>query len=371
MEQQMVGSVGKYAGWWTLVAALGCSGESAVVGANKTQATGGETSMSAESSGTVTRYLDLIRDAPGACLPTQLPVEDDHTAACKIFTATTDPERCPCDSANRGPATDAARDVVRNTVREREFCDGQGTPACSDFCVCEDLEASGQALAECMGGGETASDGWCYVAPDDGIGSPSVVADCTTEVHAKIRFMNGAAMPAGELAVLACSGGAQRVTARAPLGSVCVPSAEADASFSGFHTDEVSVDFGSPACESGICVVQQFQGRVSCPLGRPVLGNDRSCLVPDTTSLVIVGVPPQLVARPPSLGSTCSCRCAGPGTGPFCDCPEGLECRALIDALGLPGDEQAGSYCVPPASPFSTVETCLDNLEVCRGDRPY
>ena len=43
-------------------------------------------------------------------------------------------------------------------------------------------------------------------------------------------------------------------------------------------------------------------------------------------------------------GSMCTCHCAGPGEGPFCDCPSGFQCLELIEDLETP---EAGSYCVP------------------------
>ena len=44
----------------------------------------------------------------------------------------------------------------------------------------------------------------------------------------------------------------------------------------------------------------------------------------------------------------CSCRCDGPaGTGPFCACGDGFECREQVRALGVTSSELSGSYCVP------------------------
>ena len=44
----------------------------------------------------------------------------------------------------------------------------------------------------------------------------------------------------------------------------------------------------------------------------------------------------------------CSCRCDGEeGTGSFCTCSAGFECRAEVRDLGLSSPALAGSYCVP------------------------
>jgi hypothetical protein len=175
--------------------------------------------------------------------------------------------------------------------------------------------------------------------------------------------MNGARLGA-DPAYLACSGAPPTPPPRAPLGSVCVPTDEANPAFSGFQFEDVTVDVGTPACESGVCLVEQFQDGASAG----------ECLTPDSHRAVTVSVRPQLVNRPPSLGSTCSCRCAGPGDGPFCDCGKTLECVPLIDELGLGDDAYAGSYCVPrgavPGPPLD-LETCRENPRACSEDRPY
>jgi hypothetical protein len=348
-----------------------------VVGANDAGGpggAGGAGAKAADVSVTVTRYMTPIRDDAGVCLPTELPIEEDGTAGCKIFTTSVS-ESCACDAVNRAPVSASQRDATRQLAREYEYCDGPDTPACADLCVCENLEAVGDALGACLSDESTSTHGWCYVAPAQGIGSPELVATCTDESRQRIRFMNGARLGT-DRAYLACSGPSPSPRPPAGLGSVCVPNDEADPTFNGFRFEDVTVDVGSSACDSGICLVEQFQGRVSCPLGNASLesGFSTSCRTPASHRVVTVKVPPQLVNRPPSLGSTCSCRCAGPGDGPFCDCGATLECVPLIDSLGLGDDAYAGSYCVPRGAvpgPARDVDTCDVNPQACREDRPY
>ena len=376
MHKEMARLVGQFCGWGLLLGALGCSGESAVVGANDMEGasgTGGAGVTGGAVSGTVTRYMTPITDGAGLCLPTELPIGDDGTAACKIFTTSVS-ESCACDAVNRAPVSASQRDATRKLARESSYCDEPGTPACADLCVCENLEAVGDALGACLTDESTTADGWCYVAPAQGIGSPTLVATCPVESRQKIRFMNGAELGMGR-SFLACSGTGPSPHPPAPLGSVCVPNDEADPTFSGYQFGDVTVDVGSPACDSGTCLVEQFQGRVSCPLGNASLesGFSTSCRTPDSHRVVTVQVRPQLVDRPPSLGSTCSCRCAGPGDGPFCDCGAALECVPLIASLGLGDAAYAGSYCVPRGAvpgPQNSVDTCVDNPRACSEDRP-
>lgn len=374
MDEKMLRLVGRFCGWGMLLGALGCSGESAVVGGNDVEgAAGSEADKPGEGAGTVTRYVAPISDGEGLCLPTELPIEADGTAACKIFT-TRVADTCACDAVNRSAVSASQGDAVRQYAAENGYCDESGTPACADLCVCENLEATGDALVACLTDEASTADGWCYVAPDQGIGVPRLVADCAAAPRVRIRFMNGALFDK-ERAFVACSAAAPAPTQRAALGSVCVPRDEADPTFSGFDRKNVTVDLGASTCASGVCLVNQFQGRVSCPYGQqsPSSESAPSCRTPDSHRAVTVKVLPQLVSRPPSLGSTCSCRCAGPGDGPFCECGADLECVPLIDALGLGDDAYAGSYCVPrgaAAGPPDGQPNCYDDPQACSEDRP-
>ena len=135
----------------------------------------------------------------------------------------------------------------------------------------------------------------------------------------------------------------------------------------GFEINHVVLDNNVDGCTSGLCIVQGFQGRVSCPYGTV---GEHECMVPGSGASVTVPVRPQLVSRSPSLGATCTCRCDGPGDGPFCSCGAGQVCKPLIADFGIdgPAREQAGSYCVPDApEPTNDVTTCADEPEACSG----
>jgi hypothetical protein len=359
----------RWAGSWGLLAVLGCSGgESAVVGGNDNSALQGAGASPAQEGGQVKRTLTEITNAPDRCLPGPLPRDADGTAACKVFALSTDGS-CACDGANRTPTTDAIRDTVVERARRDGLCDGADGPNCEEACVCENLEATGDSLDACLAGAEEA-DGWCYVVPDAGIGSAPV--ECDTDFHGQVRFAGTAQPNKEEQLFLACSETSQSVGQKLALGSVCVASEEQYPAFSGFALDEVVVDTGSDACASGICLVEGFQGRVTCPLGSPA--GEGACAIPGSGQRVLVEVQSQLIARPPSVASTCSCRCAGPGPGPFCSCTERQICAPLIADFGLPGDDLAGSYCVPAGAVVdpSTLppDVCADDPAQCSADRP-
>jgi hypothetical protein len=375
---ETAGGAGK-AWWCAVLGLLACSGESAVVGGNRSQADGiggaadgGGGSSQSENLGKVRRLISGISSRPGLCLPSQLPLDADGTAACKVFTTSAKGASCVCDAPNRVPVTDAVRAAVLGQAKSELDCDQPEGPACPDLCVCEDLEAVGSELTSCLSGQEVEGNGWCYVAPAQGIGALN--APCPSEPQAQVRFMGNAAFGQEERGFMACSDASESQAGKRPLGAVCVPSDELSASFPGFRTGEIVVDMSSTSCASGTCLVEGFQGRVSCPLGsKTSAGADRACVLPTSNQRVSVDVAPQLVSRPPSVAATCSCRCAGPGDGPFCTCEQGQECVPLVADLGLPGDHFAGSYCVPRGALTEPTDnlTCADVPERCSGDRPY
>jgi hypothetical protein len=161
------------------------------------------------------------------------------------------------------------------------------------------------------------------------------------------------------------------------LGGPCVPPDELDEHFPGYEINEVSIDTGSNGCESGICLVNHMQGRVSCPYGQTAEQalNAPACFVPETSQPVRVAVSPQRMGRHAGVVSTCSCRCAGPGAGPFCECPSGMECAPLIEANEMLGNSDwAGSYCVAAGTTYNpSIETplCQNAPNDCGDPMPY
>ena len=120
------------------------------------------------------------------------------------------------------------------------------------------------------------------------------------------------------------------------------------------------VELGSRQCASGLCLVNHFRGRVTCPYGQPdaqETSPDARCAVPPSGTPVSVGVNPQHTIRRSADSVYCSCRCAGPGPGPFCQCPEGYSCTPLVDDLKLSGSGSviAGSYCTKQGYEFFNV----------------
>ena len=136
------------------------------------------------------------------------------------------------------------------------------------------------------------------------------------------------------------------------VGDPCTPEDEYTPTFPGYSFGEVNVESKSFQCETRVCLVNHFQGRVSCKYGQatPSATSTASCHLPgDPMTLVTAQVTPQLHSRQADAAVYCSCRCDGPDSNArYCKCPSGYACTHLVDSLTIPGAKAqlAGSYCV-------------------------
>ena len=159
------------------------------------------------------------------------------------------------------------------------------------------------------------------------------------------------------------------------VGAPCVPDAEYSAGFAPFSLRELYLESSSLECATRLCLVNHFQGRVSCPFGQDGPDDERPCPLPgahDESERVRSFVPAWDLDRPPSRAVYCSCRCAGPDPNArYCECPSGYECRALVPELGFENAQLVGSYCIKADTEFEPSEvggaTCADapNDERC------
>jgi hypothetical protein len=202
------------------------------------------------------------------------------------------------------------------------------------------------------------------------------------------------------------------------VGDPCTPEDEYRQDFNGYQLTEVNVESKSFQCETRVCVVNHFQGRVSCPYGQTGMNPDivtptspdykqptdpARCRVPGTNGkhcidsstppkpvdcpedapgltnidAITVPVDPQRIYRNAQDTVYCSCRCQGPDkTARYCTCPSGYECSELVKELGLGPSELAGSYCVKSGTvydPMAAVppDTCLSDGSMQKVDNRY
>lgn len=133
------------------------------------------------------------------------------------------------------------------------------------------------------------------------------------------------------------------------VGDPCTPEDEYSPTFAGFDEGETNAETRSFQCETRVCLVNHFRGRVSCPYGNTDATGGGTCYLPGSKDQVTPNtVRPQLLERRPEDAVYCSCRCAGPDSNArYCECPSGFECAEIIpnfEELGV--GERAGSYCI-------------------------
>jgi hypothetical protein len=189
-------------------------------------------------------------------------------------------------------------------------------------------------------------------------------------------------------AALACEPGG--------VGDPCTPEDEYQQDFNGFQVTEVNVESRSFQCATRLCLVNHFQGRVSCRLGQEASEADNTatnttwapkCSIPGTVvdranraskDNINVPVPAQLLKRQTEQAVYCSCRCDGPDKNArYCECPEGFQCEPLVDDLKITegAGQLAGSYCIRSGSEYDTRDhfkgapDCKANPKDCGCDK--
>jgi len=306
-------------------------------------------------------------DGGPLCLPEALPIDPETgNAACFVLSARQETD-CSCAAAGYSPVSDELSRVTRQTMRLSGFCSPSiganiSQIPCEEVCVCKVDPAVGSSLSKCQSESEpdAATTGWCYVSDAGDAAQQALVEDCPMNQKQRLRFFGAVTEhpedePQDERLFLGCP--FPRPVKK--LGERCPSVSEYGTKFHGFDVKTVNVEDHSPLCETGICLQNHFQGRVSCPYGQAKGSED--CLVAGGNDAVIGRVVPQLVARPADVASICSCQCAGYGPGPYCTCPENMQCEDLVINLDVAPTPLAGSYCIPAGSqydPQGDTTTC-------------
>ncbi len=179
------------------------------------------------------------------------------------------------------------------------------------------------------------------------------------------------------LFVTALSGLAATGCPAGGVGDPCIPEDEYTATFSGFGIGEANVESRSFQCETRVCIVNHFQGRVSCPYGYDGDPNSTTpntshgqCLIPSSPDPVTAVVDAQLLARRADSTVYCSCRCDGDDkSAKYCSCPNGYSCTPLVPNLGFGKTNLAGKYCLKNGTEYTSTATggptCSDKAGSC------
>jgi hypothetical protein len=181
------------------------------------------------------------------------------------------------------------------------------------------------------------------------------------------------------------------------VGDPCIPEQEYLPSFTGFDPKEVNVESKSFQCQTRLCLVNHFRGRVTCPYGQnpdgtPVAGTqsctpngNAGCCTPGvdqpvdgkdpstgmylnprydaTTGFGQAAVPPQCADRTADRAVYCSCRCANvdgrtDDGANYCTCPDGFTCTQLVSAIPNIAAELTGAYCIKNNTAFDPTNSC-------------
>jgi hypothetical protein len=182
------------------------------------------------------------------------------------------------------------------------------------------------------------------------------------------------------------------------VGDPCVPEDEYNTDFAGFKVTEENIESRSFQCQTRICLVNHFQGRVSCPYGQgktpgdpKMLGcqsatstdadKDKPCCVPGTDTGIdseVCGQCGTTSKRDAAQAVYCSCRCdvadgqpADPNFN-FCECPTGYTCSQIRPFVGLGDANLSGKYCIKEGTEFVNEGDCGSvqghfNATQCKG----
>ncbi len=164
----------------------------------------------------------------------------------------------------------------------------------------------------------------------------------------------------------------------AGVGDPCTPEKEYDRTFSGFDEREVLFESKSFQCETRLCLVNHFRGRVSCPYGQTKDGSapngaKGACVVPGSADPVVgkdgdangKAVPAGCVDRTADKAVYCSCRCANidgrtDDGANYCTCPDGFHCGQLGSSIGTINEGLTGGFCVKDGTDYNKAQACGD-----------
>jgi hypothetical protein len=190
------------------------------------------------------------------------------------------------------------------------------------------------------------------------------------------------------------------------VGDPCVPEAEFNTASGAAVPSDLGIDVNSVQCETRVCLIHYFKGRVSCPYGNGLKGgqatagakcrqvgdkrnyftingeNGGALCCPQLGDIdekpINLPVEAQCKSRPAKDAVYCSCRCDVPDDPEIdknqvqlCKCPSGYACVPLCDQkhgnCGVVPKGKWGSYCVKEGKNGSQYNPEADETTKCGG----
>lgn len=147
-------------------------------------------------------FTELMRPTP--CFPRQLPVVGDGADCALTVTTIVASSACDCGARALDSASQKLRSASLATLERESYCGHAGEVACEDLCVCVVPQLRGSDGVRCRNE-PSAKDltGWCYVAPEQGLGDKSQLAMCNDEQARTVHLLGPAYQPNNAL-VLSC-----------------------------------------------------------------------------------------------------------------------------------------------------------------------
>jgi hypothetical protein len=173
------------------------------------------------------------------------------------------------------------------------------------------------------------------------------------------------------------------------VGDPCTPEQEYNQEFNGFDEKEVNVESKSFQCQTRLCLVNHFRGRVTCPYGQTVGADATFSGAPfddakNATACTIPGGSEKITGRPGDTKTGaqvksqctdrtaddtvyCSCRCANidgktDDGANYCKCPDGFSCSQLVTSIGAGDTGLTGAYCVKDKTDYNAT-SCLNGCD--------
>lgn len=138
---------------------------------------------------------------------------DYGTVNCRLVGVTGPTDVCSCDGQARFALSDSVRTALALKLEAVGLCGRNTGQDCARLCGCELLQTRGAGLVACQNdpdeapldpASEAPVDGWCYVDPAHGFGSPTLVRDCPAGNLHNLRLLGSATPRANERLFSVC-----------------------------------------------------------------------------------------------------------------------------------------------------------------------